>query len=382
MPAPLPLLAAVAALAAPVGTTTLDLGGPARASLREQGVAIRALAPARAGERRIVLPVAEGSLGDGAALAMRGGLRLRHGERRVTLRAWRARVRAGRTTLTAAVGGRRRTILAADVPPWRLDLDATSGGVWLRAVQVRLTRPGARTIRRALGLARLPAGVLGRVRAAASLGVEQGEPDGGPGGGPPPAGCEPALAPGAVAPAPPPLARPAGAVEVAAARIVWRPRESFIRYVDGGEGAIASDGASAGPAEALPGSPEPLVYSFGFALRPGSWHDAASGAADLLARGAIRFRYAAHGIDITLRDPEIELNGSASRAVFVLAGADCTDRDDVRAELFALAPGAPAGHDYGEVPATITAAGADAFSGFYLPGDPWGSFEVAFTPAP
>jgi hypothetical protein len=260
-------------------------------------------------------------------------------------------------------------------------------------VKVRLTRAGARLVRRRLGLDSVRAGTLGHLSARATVPAGGTGGDGGSGGGgagrgggqTPPA-CTPDYASGPIEPAPPAAARPAGAVDIAGATIAWRPRASFIQYVNSGEGATASDGATAAAPETAPGSSEPLVYAFGFELEPGSWYDPATGTAGVLAHGSVRFRYSGHGIDITVRDPEIALDGASSNAVFTLGGASCTDLDDVRGTMLDLIPGTPATNgatrDYGAIPARITATGSSMFSGFYLPGDAWGSIAVALTVAP
>ncbi|HKG39025.1 MAG TPA: HtaA domain-containing protein [Conexibacter sp.] len=391
-------LAVLAASAAPHGAATITFDGALADGLRAQGVAVA---------RRLVLPAERGRVANRAALVLRGSVTLRAGRklgaRRVTLSAWRADVRAGRTVLSAAVSGaQRRTLLRADVPRRRLTLDATTGTVRLQPVTLRLTRVGGRFLRTRLGLDERPTGVLGTLRVAIVLGGTTGGGQGGGGnggggpaggrgtgggGGPtPPHGCTPGFSSGTIPPAPAPLARPAGAIDIASATLTWRPRESFIQYVASGEGATASDGATAGPLETVPGNSARLVYSFGFGLKPGSWYDPATGSADLLGQGTVRFLYRGHGIDISVRNPEIELNGRGSRAIFAFSGGDCTQIAPVRGVMLSLVPGNPSvngpARDYGTIPATITDAGATMFSGFYLPGDPWGSLAVAFAVAP
>ncbi|HMJ02417.1 MAG TPA: HtaA domain-containing protein [Conexibacter sp.] len=392
MPAAATALALLAASGATHGSTTIAFDGALARSLREQGVAVA---------RQAVLPVAGGRLGNGAALALRGRLTLRAGSgrsaRRVTFTAWRAQVRSRQATLSAFAIGRRRTVMSAAVPARKLTLSSTTGAVELRRVELRLTRTGARFLRTRLDLARLSAGVLGTLRVAARLGgAAGGGRGGGPGGGggggggeggpTPPPGCTPGFGSGPIEPAPAPLTRPVGAADVTSATLTWRPRSSFIQYVASGEGATASEGATAGPEEVVVGNPARLVYSFGFELKPGSWFHAGSGTAGLLARGTVRFRYSGHGIDIRVKDPEIEIDGSRSRAIFTFVGEDCTVITNVRGVMLDLAPGAPTGtppsYDYGQIPATITDAGSSMFSGFYLPGDAWGSFAVAFTSGP
>jgi hypothetical protein len=290
--------------------------------------------------------------------------------RSATLKDWRARLKAGHSTLTAVAGGRRRTVLAAEVAPWRLTIGRVGDTVRLTAVKVRLTRAGARFLRRKLALDALPAGALGTLKANATLAR----------GG---TTCRPGFAPGEIPAAPAPPARPSTAVDVASATIVWRPRDTFIRYVNTGEGSSVSDGATAGTPQGMGAAyPTPLVYSFGFGLRGGSWYDAASGSAELFARGTVRFRYTDHDIDLTMKDPEILIDGGSSQVTFALASGDCADRVQARATMLGLAPSAPSGHDYGEIPATITTTGASVlFAGFYEPGTRWGSMAVAFVPA-
>lgn len=384
-------LALIAASAAPHGATTITFDGALARALRGQGVAVT---------RQAVLPVRSGRIGSGAALALRGRVTLRARRdgraRRVALTGWRAQVRGRRATLTAVAGKRRRAFLVAAVPARRLTLDRDAGRVTVRRVRLRLTRGGARYLRARLALDRLPVGAIGTLRVSAKLGTAAPGNGGGGGGGggtgggggagrggTTPPGCTPGYGSSPIEPAPAPLARPAGAADVTAATLTWRPRPSFIQYVSAGEGATASDGATAGPEEVQAGNPARLVYAFGFALKPGSWHHAGSGTAGLLAHGTVRFQYGDHGIDITVKDPEIEIDGGRSRAIFTFAGRDCTVISETRGIMLDLAPGSPTGappsYDYGEIPATITASGSDMLSGFYLPGDPWGTFAVAFT---
>lgn len=386
-------LALIAATAAPQGSATLALDGTAAASLRKQGVEV---------VRQMRLPVQGGTLGEGASLALRGRLTLRarsHGRvRRVAFTRWRANVRAGRTVFTAVVGGKRRVVLAADVPPWRVAIAPEGGRATLRVVRVRLARGAATVIRKRLRLARRPAGVLGTAKARVTLrqqagggggdggggsgpGGSPGGPGGSPGGpgggGPTPPTCDPNYELVPFPPAPAPLARPAGASTVTSATIVWRPRETLIRYINAGEGTTASDGASDGPVETKAG--QALVYSFQLQLKtPDSWYDPATRTAGLFTRGTVRFHYSGHGIDVRLKNPEIELNGGASRSIVTLAGAGCTEVPDMRGLMLDLGAGGvePGGAPL-SVPATLTADGAAMWSSMYAPGSEWGSFEIS-----
>lgn len=376
-------IALLAAASAAQGKATLALDGAVARGLRAQGVAVA---------RQAVLPVAGGTFRNGAALRLRGKvtLRARSGGsvRRVTFTGWRAQVRGGTTKLTTVVGKRRQTVLSATVPARKLTIDRATGAVRLQRVPLRLTRAGARVVRARLGLARLRAGHLGTLRITAKLPASKrgGGITGGSGGGSG-RGTAPKCQHGFTArpppEAPPPLTRPAGALDVASATITWRPRPSWIQYLAMGEGVLASDGAIPGPEETVGGNPARLVYSFTFPLKPGSWIHPDSGMAAIYGRGTLRFSFRAHTIDIRVKDPEIEINGASSRAIVTAMGGDCTEFDPVRSIMLDLTPGAPsvAGstYDFGAIPANITDAGAEVLSGIYEPGLDWGTFEVAVT---
>jgi hypothetical protein len=180
---------------------------------------------------------------------------------------------------------------------------------------------------------------------------------------------------------PPVLARPASAVSLTGASLTWRPRDSWIQYVNTGEGTSVFGGALNGPAE---GSP-PLVYSFhGFPFK-GGWYDPPSGQAAIYFNGGVGFRYSDHGIDFSTASPEIEINGGASRAIFIFNGADGTRYRNQRGVLVDLHPAAiqkpPGGQvHYLDVPATIPAdTGASVFAGLYSANAEFGTISVSFS---
>lgn len=377
----LPAFAAVPATAsAASGATTIDLRGPAARSLRAHGVAITARKPARAGPRRIVLPVAKGSR---ARLVHRGAVVLRNRTARargraVKLTAWQTRVAPRRATVTARLGRRRVPIFVATYRPKARTLG--DGTVTVTRSTTRLTRPGAKALRRALRLRRLRPGVVGRARVKARLGRTPAPVPPSPGG--------------PVTPTPPPApAPPVAQAPITGATVTWWVRDSFIRYIETGEGATPSGGAVAGapvqgPAHACPDDPRdpgPLVYDFTFPLRSG-WHDAATGAALLQARGALRFSYAEHGIDLTARDPEVQLVPGSARVVATFTGSGNT-RVDARGALMDLdlatatrtVNGATV--SYGPMRGRLAAGAGSLFGDFYRDGEPFGCFVVSYTTA-
>jgi hypothetical protein len=187
---------------------------------------------------------------------------------------------------------------------------------------------------------------------------------------------------------PPVKARPAGARTITSATVTWRVRESFIQYIASGEGTATSRGATGDPPEVAGGSEAPLVYSFHFPFA-GGWCDPATGSARLTFTGTVAFAYADHEIDLRANDPEVELDGPASRVIFRMSGSGSTDGGNRRAvvetldvsKAFGVSTGADAkSFAYQRVPASVPPGAADSvFAGYYLPGDPFGSVSISFT---
>ncbi|HEY4097123.1 MAG TPA: HtaA domain-containing protein [Baekduia sp.] len=398
--AALALPAGVGAAPAGSGTSVLRLEGAAARALSAQGVKVGAVAPAKAAGTRLTLPVATASVGVGATLGYGGGVRLKAGKRSVTLSALRLSL-AKDSRLRARVGGRTVTVLT--VAGARRDVDKARGTVALKGASVRLTAAGAAAVRRALHLRRLAPGTLGRLTVDARRGAAGGTTGGGTGAapgsgtgsapatGPGAPGTTTPSAPGTTAPAnpgPPPLARPATAVDITAATITWHVRDSFIQYINAGEGTTVSAGATADPPSVQPGSSVPLTYAFHFPFT-GGWYDPVSGAVRVTYAGTVTFGFRAHGIKLTAADPEIELAGGGSRAIFRTANAGETPS---RGVLETLSPAAAAGtthspdgtaHAYTQIPGAIPAdAGASVFAGFYAAGDPFGWITVELTTPP
>jgi Htaa protein len=196
---------------------------------------------------------------------------------------------------------------------------------------------------------------------------------------------------------PPLLARPATAVDVNAVQVSWYPRDSWIRYVSSGSaagdgilfaaGATGSDSTASECPDRPSASDAQLPYRVAFTPRA-SWFDAASGSAGIYGQGAVTFRWQGHGIDLTAADPEIEISGAASRAIFRFQGNGSTPYPNQRAALLSLDTSAgPAISNGGKtftyslMRGTLTADGVNVFAGFYTPpdNDEFGCVSVAFT---
>jgi hypothetical protein len=387
------LSGSASATTAASGAAKVPIGAKG-AGLRESGLRFAAIYPARVDAKHLVMPVSKLRLpaAKRASVRLSGGLKLSAAGRSAILTALSLELRPGKAVVTALLGKRRIALLAGSKP--KAKIDRQSGSARSTRATLRLTPRAARVLRKRLAFDGLGRGRLGKLWVSAERGSATG--GGGPGGGGPGGGVpktpvpsctagngNPVAAP--VGDEPPLLARPAGAVNVICSAIVWRPRESFVQYVNTGEGTSVSHGAANGPEEVRPGSDASLVYSFTFPFKSG-WYDAASGKAALYYEGRVRFQYSAHGIDFSSADPEVELAGADSRAIFRFEGSDDTPYENKRAVLVDLEPVAPqisAGgkvRAYPDMAGTIPeGTGASIFGGFYQPGDPFGSIGVSLT---
>jgi Htaa len=196
---------------------------------------------------------------------------------------------------------------------------------------------------------------------------------------------------------PPLLARPATAVDVSNVKVSWFPRDSWVRYASSGvgpfDGVKVGGGAAALESKASPCPDRPsssdalLAYGAEFVPRA-SWFDPLSGYAGVYGGGSMSFKWAAHTIDLTASDPEIEIAGAASRAIFRFSGNGGTPYPNQRAALVSLdTAGRPAVSNGGKtftyslMRGTLTADGVNVFAGFYTPpdNDEFGCISVEFT---
>jgi hypothetical protein len=369
-----------AAGAAATGNTTLVVGAGKAKVLKQRGIAFSGIGGALTEGREVRLQISGGSIGtSGAELTNSGGLRLIAGEGRgrrvVRLTDLRTQLGA-QSTLTGALGGKQRILFDLLPKPGTLALDGLRGTAALNGARLRWHKGVAGAISRRLGV-ELPKGALGSARVGAATGADT--PVAGP----------------VSSNEPPRLARPAGAVDVTGATVTWHVRSSWINYVASGNGTTAIDSAvPAAPSlekdhpclDDEGGDPQPRVYSYTFPFAEG-WYDKPTGAGAIYTSGGTHFSYAGHGIDLITRNPEIELNGSASRAIFKLSGAGSTAYRDTRASILDLSLSeapveGPAGTFAFAKPikSHLTADGLSIFGGFYSPptNHGFGCFSVSF----
>jgi hypothetical protein len=201
---------------------------------------------------------------------------------------------------------------------------------------------------------------------------------GGNDGSPTPSG-PPASAP--IEGEPPVLARPSTAVSVSDVQLSWSPRDSWVRYVSSGtatnDGVVPGAGATAVPSMTSPCPDRPsetgvaLNYTINFPPKE-SWYDPLTGEAGVYASGNVAFRYTGHSINLTASEPEIEINGSSSRAIFRFSGSGGTPYPNQRVALEALnTAGQPTVSNSGKtltyslMRGRLTSDGEKVFAGFY-----------------
>ena len=162
-------------------------------------------------------------------------------------------------------------------------------------------------------------------------------------------------------------------------------RESFIRYIAARRGHDAPRAARPArrPRRSTARRRSSTPTSFPFAE---GWCDPATGAARVAFTGTVAFRYADHGIDLVVNDPEVELDGPASRVIFRMTGSGDTAGGNQRAVVETLdvskatATGGGNAFAYERIPGAVPpGAASSVFAGYYLPGDPFGSVSISFT---
>lgn len=379
---------AAPATAAP-GQAVLEISGPAAQALRAEGVKLSPLGAAKGGAKRIVLPVRSGLVGATATvLRFGGGVALRKGKQRVRL--GDLRLTLGRRNGLAGKLGGDSVGLFRVLAGGQREVDVARGSARLSGLRLRMSRLAARELADRLGLGRRPAGVFATL-SAADEDLPQAAPAPVPGSQPKDTSC---ALPSTAGPAPeeplPVAARPPGAVDITGASLSWSVRDSFIRYINTGEGTSVSGGATAAAPEVRPGSSLPFTYAFGFPFA-GGWHDAGANPADpaddraaVYFSGGVRFLYSAHGIDLRTSAPEIELGGGASRAIFSVAEGEAPAERQVivNLDLGRAASVQQSGGTitYDRVPGAIPAGTATStFAGFYAPGTDFGCFTVTYS---
>lgn len=174
--------------------------------------------------------------------------------------------------------------------------------------------------------------------------------------------------------------KPKSAVSIKASKVTWSVRESFVRYINTGQGTKVSGGAVAEAARVAAGSDAPLVYDFSFPRSGSGW--ATSKRAVVPGKGGVTFSHQMHGITLVFAKPQIALNGAASSATFTVTGPS---GKKATAKVFDLDVTKGVRTAKGKtvtitgIPATIAKDASAMFNGMYPAGDAFGTFTVTYT---
>lgn len=284
--------------------------GKKGAAFRAKGVRLRATSSARIVRGDLRLKATDITINSetSAAVVLRGGLTLKRGRRTLKIQGLMIRARGKTISITGKVGKKRLTVLSG-----RSGVSVVQGvtqQVVAPAVRAKLSTKVARLMRAKLKLRRTPSVKLGQLVVIAKADL------------PKPGGKGDATLQDLAGP---PIARPAGAVDATASSLKWWMRDSWANYI---EFSIPQDGAV--PDAAMPNSSHvckdiPAVsksrqYAINFVFASG-WWDAGTQTGYFRYSGALRWYGPEHGIDITASNPEIEINGAASRLIFTMYDA-------------------------------------------------------------
>jgi hypothetical protein len=383
------LTALAAPAAAAPGQAVLEIGGPAAQALRAEGVKVSPLGAAKGGSKRIVLPVRTGLVGTTATiLRFGGGVALRKGKQGARLSDLRLTL-GRRNGLAGKLAGEAAGLFRV-LKGGQREIDPARGSARLSGLRLQLSRPAAQELAERLGLKRRPTGVFATL-SAADEDLPQAAPNSTSKAEEKSTACP---LPSTAGPAPeeplPVAPRPPAAVDVTGASLSWNVRDSFVRYINTGEGTSVFGGANAAAPEVRPGSTLPLTYRFGFPFASG-WVDTGANPTDpgddraaIYFSGGVRFLYSAHGIDLRTSAPEIELGGGASRAIFSVAEGEAPAERQVivNLDLSRAAAVEQSGGTvtYDRVPGAIPEGTATStFAGFYAPGTDFGCFTVSYS---
>lgn len=362
--------------AAPVkGKATLTLGsGKAGKVLKKQRVKLARIAPAKvkrlAGKRfRVNLP-ARSVKAKPAKVALKGGLKFKRGKRTLPARNLVVVVKGRTVRVTAKLGGRKVKLFAGKGETSKVNGDVVR--VKVAGAKLKLTGKASKMVRRKLKLKRkVPAAAFGTIKLNASRGVTPGpvpDPDG---------DLDPYFeqcgisattkAAGSLAPAAP-LPNMTGAAPLAdTPDVAWGFKSSFRFYLSMWDGTLhALDGAGRDGTDEYGG--------FTFPVDGGSYKandpvDTADDQAVINGSGTAVFCNWKHKFRIAIANPTIVVDGGDSRLV---ADVDLNyfgvwtpaQRIDLgKLDLDGISPfynRSGSEIDWGQVPVTLTEAGAES----------------------
>ncbi|MFP3992892.1 HtaA domain-containing protein, partial [Streptomyces sp. E11-3] len=156
----------------------------------------------------------------------------------------------------------------------------------------------------------------------------------------------------------------------------WGVRESFRKYVTGmAHGEIEVSGGAEQAADNGP---------FTFTDGQGTY-DTGTHATETAFKGTVRFSSKLHGFDITIADLKVRTDrtSGAIEADVTLNGDTQDDIELAKLDLSDVRPGQGKGGamTFADIPATLTADGAEAFNGMYKEGDALDAATLSVTAA-
>ncbi|MFA4928285.1 MAG: HtaA domain-containing protein [Patulibacter sp.] len=351
------------------GATTVKPGGAAYRTLQRAKVRVSTLGDAKRGKAGVRIPVTGGGAAKSSELrhANIDGLVLRRGSSTVRLTALRVQLSGRKSRVTGRLDGKRAQTLFT-LGTTSLQIDTTGGSARTATRSWRLTAATARALGRELGVKGLRAGTFARASSQVKLAV--------PGAANTAPGTPGAPAPGgAVAPTPPPSSVACGVLPGDAAtqtRVLdWGLRQSFRNYVGNGGSIVPSNGAAAS-----------ATGGFLFGVSAVTAYDA-QGALSAAFRGSVYFEKWGTGEAAALRlwlcNPRIEAPASGVGGLYVdmlskrLDSGQIVEYPNVRLADIDMGTGTRGFSDgavrWSGVQTTLTAAGVEAFAGFYTAGE-------------
>lgn len=325
---PLPLLIAVAALLAlpsfamaetPAGSPviTIPLGQKGK-GLRAKGVKVTAFGGGVIRSDSVGLLVSDISVAGTQRmnLVLRGGVKLKAGKRTATLKGLFVQIRSNSVSISAKAGSRRITIVTGKLDsPAQFDVSRISTS--FAAKRAELTKSATKYLRSKLKNYSPRSRTLGRIAGNAFVNA------------PPQTG---AVTPPATAYSCLPVnestdpAKPVTATDLSCGYVVLNTRDSWTKYIElntpiapasglpaiDGKDHVCPDSGTAGFVDA---------YSFSLPVKSG-WWDAASGTGYIAAAGGVHYKSDERGIDVTIKDLEINLNGASSMVYAITTNSD------------------------------------------------------------
>lgn len=280
--------------------------------LKRAGVRFSAVKPSKqkrlSGKRVRVTSTLKPSKVNGEVLALRGGIRLSRGKRKLVFRKVEVRVTTSPMQIWGTAKGKSIKLLTTKV---RTDVDPVARRVDYRPSALKLSRRSAKMIKSKLRLKRLPAAKAGSL----SDGFFTAEIE------------DPYLelcglsATSFSKPAFPEAVDPpvlGDAVTTVGDPIEWGFKTSFNGYVNG----VGNIGVLAGASKIpFPGPPSPSAppWKFGFAFEQGEYDANGPGNADdqavLNGSGGVMYCNQPHGFRIVIANPTVVIDGASSRLI-------------------------------------------------------------------